>query len=858
MKKLILSIALLCPLAITGFAQSSEPAHDQAIVMAGDDVRFTVLTPGIIRMEWAPDGKFTDDASFIFVNRRVDVPEFTAKRSGRWLVITTDRMELRYKTGSGKFTADNLSVKSLRKASHRFEWKPGQEQKGNLKGTYRTLDRYDGDWEYRDKTRMPIEDGLLATDGWTLIDDSSSLLFDDSDWAWVKTRPEGERQDWYFMGYGRDYKGILGEFTAVAGKSPLPPRYAFGYWWSRYWAYSDKEIRSLVENMDKFNIPLDVLVIDMDWHRTDSVNTRDEFGQRKYWTGWTWNRDLFPAPEKLLGWLGDRNLKKTLNLHPASGIAPFEEMYGEFAARMDFDTSTGRNIPWQGSDKKFIKTLFDVILRPMEKQGVDFWWLDWQQWIYDKKIGNLSNTWWLNYIFFTEMERNREVRPMLYHRWGGLGNHRYQIGFSGDAIITWNSLEFQPYFTNCASNVLYGYWSHDLGGHMFMPGQEKVLDPELYTRWMQYGVFSPIFRTHSTKDATLNKEIWNFRGEYYDALAAAIDLRYELVPYIYTAARDCYETGISLCRPMYYDYPDAPQAYDFDRQFMFGDDMLIAPIGAAMRDGYSTVKVWLPAGNDWFEWHSGTLLKGGQTLERKFPIDEYPVYIRAGAVIPMYEDAKNLDRQPSTVRIALFPGGAGSGLMYEDNGNDKHYAGQHAWTKIRSENIDRDTFRVTIEPREGDYAEMPASRRYVVQLYGAATPRSVTVNGRAADFSYTGESLRINIDLGQVDCSERHEIVVAFYSERPELNDGLVRRFKRLTKATTQLKFDAAAASNRGPLPQVILDTEATDIKLEYFPERFNELIGAFRGNLERIPDAVTEAGVDEDAQQRFLRTAGF
>src|SRR3712207_5672593 len=108
----------------------------------------------------------------------------------------------------------------------------------------------------------------------------------------------------------------------------------------------------------------------------------------------------------------------------------------------------------------------DVCSSDLEKMGVDFWWLDWQQWNNDKQFPNLSNTWWLNYATFSDMERHRDTRPMLYHRWGGLGNHRYQIGFSGDAIISWKSLDFQPYYNSTASNVLYGFWSHDIGGHM--------------------------------------------------------------------------------------------------------------------------------------------------------------------------------------------------------------------------------------------------------------------------------------------------------------------------------------------------------------------------------------------------------
>ncbi len=299
------------------------------------------------------------------------------------------------------------------------------------------------------------------------------------------------------MAYGNDYKGALKDFTLFAGKVPLPPRSAFGYWWSRYWSYSDKEIRQLIDNFRHYQLPLDVLVVDMDWHYTEKG--------KGGWTGWRWNRRLFPDTVKFLRHLKDRGLRVTLNLHPAGGVAAYEEQYPAMAEWMGIDSASGATLPWTVSDKKYMQGIFDIVLRPMEKAGVDFWWLDWQQWLTDKKVEGLSNTWWINYAFFSDMERMRDTRPLLYHRWGGLGNHRYQIGFSRDAIIFCKSLAFQPYFTNCASNVLYGYWSHDIGGHMFKKGDKQELDPELFTRWMQYGVFTPLFRTHSTKNAVLNK-----------------------------------------------------------------------------------------------------------------------------------------------------------------------------------------------------------------------------------------------------------------------------------------------------------------------------------------------------------------
>src|SRR6202012_2633458 len=182
----------------------------------------------------------------------------------------------------------------------------------------RTLDGMEGDSSLYYKRKIQPENGLLAKDGWTLIDDSKSLHFDQNEWPWVKPQGSSQATDWYFIGYGHDYKTALLDFTKIAGKIPLPPRYAFGYWWSRYWSYSDNELHELIGKFHAFNIPLDVLVIDMDWHNEFS---KDE------WTGWSFNKAYFPDYKPFLQWVKSNEIKVTLNLHPAFGIAPREPAY---------------------------------------------------------------------------------------------------------------------------------------------------------------------------------------------------------------------------------------------------------------------------------------------------------------------------------------------------------------------------------------------------------------------------------------------------------------------------------------------------------------------------------------------------
>ena len=590
MKQLLLSAlgrAKCCIMAMLAFlcAASAGAANPQAskdaMVVSGN-ARFTVLTSGMVRMEWDSAACFTDDASLLVENRQLPVPQFSSKVAGKWLTVKTKEIELKYLVGSGRFGRHNLAITYTRPDGKRATWHWGDKQSDNLKGTYRTLDTYDGNYSARHKITVPMEDGLLARDGWTLIDDSKNMLFDtDPTWKWVKPRRDSVNvQDAYFMVYGHDYKRAITDYTRIAGKVPMPPKYSFGFWWSRYWNYSDNDLRTLVNNFHRYDIPIDVLVIDMDWHETDSLFLkpvrRDDSGSKLHWTGWTWEKHYFTHPDKFLKWTDAQHLKTTLNLHPASGIPAFEEPYGRFCKAMGLDSTSRQRIPYEGSNKRFMTNLFEVVLDPISHMGVDFWWLDWQQFLNDRKYPSLSNTWWINYVFFSRMENTSAERPLIYHRWGGLGNHRYQIGFSGDAVASWKSLAFQPWFTATASNVLYSYWSHDIGGHYLYADH---LDPDLYVRWVQYGTFSPFLRIHSNKNPRLNKDPWAYDKDHFDALRDAIDLRYRLVPYIYTMARHTYDTGIGLCRPMYYDYPEATEAYADSSQYMFGDQMLVSAIG---------------------------------------------------------------------------------------------------------------------------------------------------------------------------------------------------------------------------------------------------------------------------------------
>ncbi len=686
-------------------AETNPIAHPAAVVQTAH-ARFTILTPRLVRMEWSPEGRFENRASHAFVHRATPVPTFQHGTEGQRTTITTDAFRLVYTDDGQPFAPGNLQI-SFDTAGRTGTWKPGQKNAGDLRGTWRTLDGVSGP--------SNLEQGILSREGWTLIDDSDRLLFDNSDWAWAVPRQDDEALDWYFFAYGHDYPTALQDFTLVAGRIPLPPKYTFGAWWSRYWAYSQQELRQLATDFQENNVPLDVLVIDMDWHLDG-------------WTGYTWNPDYFPDPEGFLRWTAEQNLKVPLNLHPADGVGRHERAFPQVAAAMGLDPATTEKIPFDCTDPAYVEAYFKYLHAPLEKQGIDFWWMDWQQGT-DSKIPGLDPLFWLNYLHWTHWERDsgaKAERPLVFSRWGGLGNHRYPVGFSGDTYCDWQSLAFQPYFTANAGNVGYGYWSHDIGGH-----QPGPVDPELYLRWIQWGAFSPVLRTHTTKNPLAERRIWAFDEEFFEPMRDAWQLRYRMMPYIYAMARRTTDTSLPLCRPLYYHWPELDEAYQHPEAYLFGDDLYVAPVAtpANPRNRCATISVWLPPG-DWVHWFSGRQYRGNTSHELLVPRHEMPLFVRAGAIIPQATLARTTsDITDGHRRLLVFAGSDGSTELYDDDGLSQGYTrGESMRTTVSSRREASDQ-TVRIGPGQGSYEGRPLARSYEVVLRDTLPPQSVSLDG---------------------------------------------------------------------------------------------------------------------------------
>ena len=764
----------------------AKPEAKEANVVKGDKYRITVLTEGLLRLEYSEDGVFEDRATQTVLNRDFPETDYEVKETEEELVLVTKRLRLTYNRKA--FDPRGLMVQVYGVGAG-TTWHYGDELH-DLKGTARTLDTVDGACE--------LGHGLVSREGFSLLDDSASLTLNED--GWVEPRKKGVK-DLYFWGYGSDYLGCLRDFYHLCGKTPMLPRYALGNWWSRYYEYTEKSYLELMNRFDEEGIAFTVAVVDMDWHL---VHIDPKYGTG--WTGYTWNPDFFPDPKRFMDELHARGMKITLNVHPADGVRAFEEMYEAMAKELGKDISREEPVSFEITDPAFLSAYFKYLHHPNEERGVDFWWIDWQQGGITKMEG-LDPLWMLNHFHFLDNARDGK-RPMTFSRYAGPGSHRYPVGFSGDTVVTWESLQFQPYFTSTASNIGYGWWSHDIGGHM---GGYK--DDELEGRWYQLGVFSPINRLHSTKNEFNGKEPWRFKAEVRAAMDDFLRLRHQLVPYLYTMNHRAWAEDTPLVLPMYYYEPRKDEAYRVPNEYYFGTELIVMPVTSPRIRGLNRAKekVWLPEGT-YIDFFTGMIYEGGRTMEMYRGIENIPVLAKAGGIVPMQEatDADSVSANPDRLVLKMFAGADGSFTLYEDDNVSCDYE-KEICAETEYELVWNGEQKIVIHPAHGKNVAsvkelIPEQRSYRIELYGCTDAQARCLeNGKELSLtqSYDEQKHCLIVEIPATDAETEKTVIFSqplFLAHNNAAED--VSRFLDQAEMEFDKKsaIDALVRSGKNPL----------------------------------------------------------
>ncbi|PIU83669.1 MAG: hypothetical protein COS68_02815, partial [Elusimicrobia bacterium CG06_land_8_20_14_3_00_38_11] len=669
--------------------------------------RITVYSTSLVRIEYSKKGVFDDEEPLILepaLAMKEKNLSCEIKTVKDFFILSTDYFELKLKADGNRFDIGSLYFTIKEK---KYTWQPGIIDEQNLGGAMLDLYKFP-----EGKSNEKFTEGLISKNGYFVFRNHCEFLWDNKK-NWFKRKRDWDSQDWYLFGYGSDYKKAFSDFVSVFGKIPLPPKWAFGYWYSKWYKFKDVEILDVVKKLKEKKIPLDVFVIDTDW-------------RKNVWNGYEWNKELFPNPKALLDELKRQNIHTCLNDHPGYGQSdelPQDDPYRE-KIKVKIPDITDYRIQW--SDERYVSAWLDEIFVQFLKEGIDFWWVD--GWGATGGIMDFSSQLWLNKWYFEAAKMAGDNRrPMLLSRWGGIGSHKYPVQFSGDTHSSFETLKYEISFTHKGGNIGASYWSHDIGGFL-----GEKLPEELYIRWIQFGCFSPVFRTHSSKE-TRNPLDYSERA--LEIFTKYLKVRYSLFPYFYKLARECFDTGLPLIRGLYLEEPGDKNACIYDEEYLIGKSLLVAPAYGPgkvfQRDVYFPKGVWISL-------EGKEVVKGPCKKKIKIPLDKIPVYVKSGSIIPTIPVKQNLSEKITELELSVYADTRNEFLYYEDDGLTEDYRnGGFITQKVEVSKI-KNKIILDLFPVSGDYRGFKSEIQLNLNVFiGDAAVTSIFIDDAQKIPSYT-------------------------------------------------------------------------------------------------------------------------
>ena len=664
-------------------------SSDDKSIVRGSNFRISIITERVVRLEFSPSGQFNDRPTQLVSKRNLGLANFSVQQDTNYLQISTKYFNLTYLkrapfTGTKVDPAKNLKISLIsRDRDRNKDWYYGHPEARNMLGNMVSVDFNVG---------KNLSKGLYSLDGFASIDDSKSkIIMEDG----TLSDPPSDYIDIYVFMYDRDFKQALFDYFKLTGSPALIPRYAFGNWWSRNITYDDKSTMQLIKNFEKKKIPLAVMLFDNDWHY------RNIGDQKDLKAGFTFNRKLFEDPKKMIENFHNRGIRVGVIVDPSLGFYPHEAYYKY--AQDYLGLKEPKIVLFDPLNPKLLDILFKVFLHPLEALGVDFFWNDFHG------DSNIVNLWSLNHYMFLDSARNMNKRGMILARNGIYAPHRYPVLYGGSSEVSWEALKELPFKYLNASNIGVSFWSHDVGGN-----HGGVEEGELYIRYLELGVFSPILRFHGARGDYYKREPWLWDVKTTSIAQDYLRLRHRLIPYLYTEAYNYTKSGTPLIQPFYYNYMWVYDDELYKNQYYFGSQLLVCPI-LTKKDvtmNRTVHRFFIPDGI-WYDFVTGKKFPGNKKYVSFFKEEDYPVFAHAGSIIPLSNrsDYNNI-ALPTDLEIQIFPGVSNTYTLYEDDGITSLYKeGYYLKTSI-DYNYLRNNYTVIIRSVDGKSGIVPEKRNY--------------------------------------------------------------------------------------------------------------------------------------------------
>ena len=759
-------------LAVTGGAARPALAADAIYQVRGQAVsvhtstinlEIQVYAPGTVRVWRAPLGAKFQKTSLSVIKTPEEAAKFEVAESPTELTIKTSRLRVMLDLGSGavRFAtlagaallreaepADSLFTPTpdVGKPSHVVRQRFALSQEEALYGLGQFQDGV-MNWrghqvKLRQNNQFVANPFLLSTAGYGVLwDNYSTTTFRDNAAGASFASEVGDYIDYYFV-YGPALDAVVAGYRDLTGPAPLFGKWALGLWQSRERYKSQEELVDVVKEYRRRQVPLDNIVQDWQYWGTDN----------HYWNSTEFGNPGFPKPQAMVDQVHALNAHFMISVWPSFGdkTAIFQQLKQEDLL-YDF-----KNWPPDGGvrvydafNPKARDIYWSYLNKNLFSKGVDAWWLDASEPEQFDREGRMDstqtalgsfksvrNTFPLEHIkgvFTHQRAASSDKRVFILTRSAFAGQQRYAAAtWSGDIQGSWEVLRKQISGGLNFSMAGIPYWTTDIGG--FFTGKTYplgVADPafrELYVRWFQFGAFSPLFRSHGTDTP---REIYQFgdKGDWaYDAQARYVNLRYRLLPYLYSLSWRVTNQGYTLMRGLAMDFPRDTKVYSIDNQYMFGPSMLVNPVtepqysqrpADADKPGtldFSTIKTqsqYLPSGTGWYDFWTGERLAGGQTVTRPTPIDVLPLYVRAGSILPLGPVVQYATQKTTApLELRVYPGADANFTLYEDE-NDNYNYQKGAYATIPLHWNDK-TQQLTIGRRAGRYPGMVTARSFKV------------------------------------------------------------------------------------------------------------------------------------------------